>query len=234
VRAYATNSLGTFYGNEISFKTIAVYSYAQGPTVNDIDGNSYPTIITNCNNQTWTTKNLNVSRYRNGDVIPEITDRYSWNQCKVGAWCYFQNNSANGIVYGKLYNCYAVNDPRGLAPTGFHVATDTEWTTFIGCLEGTILAGGKMKESGTSHWASPNTDAINSSGFSALPGGSRNEFGDFTPTAHIGWEGHWWPATGNNTIPNSPRHYNLNYNDSWADVHYDYLATGYSVRCVKD
>jgi len=124
-------------------------------------------------NQTWTLKNLDVSTYRNGDPIPQVQDNTAWANLSTGAWCYYLNNTANGTIYGKLYNWYAVNDPRGLAPNGYHIPTDAEWTTLTTYLGGSTLAGGKMKEAGSSHWLSPNTGATNSSGFKGLPGGFR-------------------------------------------------------------
>jgi uncharacterized protein (TIGR02145 family) len=99
--------------------------------------------------------NLNVSHYRNGDVIPQVTDPTAWSSLTTGAWCYYNNDTANGTVYGKLYNWYAVNDPRGLSPQGWHVPTDAEWTNLTSCLGGESLAGGKMKA--TTLWDSPNT-----------------------------------------------------------------------------
>src|ERR1035437_4904310 len=122
--------------------------------------------------QSWMLKNLDVSTYRNGDLIPEVTDGSAWSALTAGAWCWYNNDSAtNASTYGKLYNWYAVNDPRGLAPTGWHVPSDAEWTTLSTCLGGNAVAGGAMKETGTTHWTSPNTGATNSSGFTGLPGG---------------------------------------------------------------
>src|SRR5450759_3473794 len=126
--------------------------------------------------QVWMLKNLDVSTYRNGDLIPKVTDPTAWSALTTGAWCWCSNDSAtNASTYGKLYNRYAVNDPRGLPPTGWHVPSDAEWNTLITCLGGDpFVAGGAMKETGTTHWQSPNTDATNSSGFTGLPGGLRD------------------------------------------------------------
>jgi uncharacterized protein (TIGR02145 family) len=118
-------------------------------------------------------KNLNVSHYRNGDRIPQVKGPDKWAALTTGAWCWYNNDSANGAVYGKLYNWYAVNDPRGLAPEGWHIPSDAEWTTLTTFLGGEGVAGGKMKERGITHWIYPNTDATNSSGFTGLPGGVR-------------------------------------------------------------
>ena len=140
-------------------------------------------------NQIWMTKNLNVSRYRNGDPIPQVTDPIQWNNLTTGAWCYYANNTANGKIYGKLYNWYAVNDPRGLAPIGWHVPSDTEWTILTSSLGGQFVAGGKMKS--TTLWNSPNAAATNSSGFFGLPGGYCYQGFSF-PSGNTG---HWWSST---------------------------------------
>ena len=95
--------------------------------------------------QTWMKKNLDVSRYRNGDVIPEVADLSTWVNLTTGAWCYYENKSDNGTTYGKLYNWYAVNDPRGLAPAGWHIPSDAEWTSLITFLNGTSVAGTAMR-----------------------------------------------------------------------------------------
>src|ERR1035437_8570614 len=124
--------------------------------------------------QVWMLKNLDVSTYRNGDLIPKVTTTTAWDALTTGAWRWCNNDPAMGVIYGKLYNWYVVNDPRGLAPTGWHVPSDAEWTTLSTCLGGYAVAGGAMKETGTTHWTSPNTGATNSSGFTGLPGGGRN------------------------------------------------------------
>jgi uncharacterized protein (TIGR02145 family) len=133
--------------------------------------------------QIWSTRNLDVTTYRDGTPIPQVTDPTQWQNLTTGAWCYYNNDPANGAIYGKLYNWYAVagihdNNPatpnKILAPIGWHVPTDTEWTTLTTFLGGDSVAGGKMKSTGTSLWESPNTGATNESGFSALPGGFRN------------------------------------------------------------
>ncbi len=148
--------------------------------------------VTICN-QVWMNKNLDVSTYRNGDPIPKVTDPTIWAGLTTGAYCYYNNDSAQyAAVYGKLYNWYAVNDPRGLAPIGWHVPSDAEWGALETCLGGSSVAGGKLKEAGTAHWSSPNTGAINSSGFAGLPGGRRRDYGTFDS---FGGYGFWWSST---------------------------------------
>ena len=143
--------------------------------------------VTICS-QVWMLKNLDVSKYRNGDDIPQVTDATTWANLTTGAWCYYENNTANGTVYGKLYNWFAVNDPRGLAPSGWHIPSQAEWVTLQNCLGND--PGGKVKETGTAHWNPPNTGATNSSGFTALPAGSRsNSNGVFEG---IGGGTTWW------------------------------------------
>ncbi|MGV9003096.1 FISUMP domain-containing protein [Flavobacterium sp.] len=169
-------------------KTGSVVVSNSSVTVTDIDGNVYQTVV--IGTQTWTQTNLNVSKYRNGDTIPQVTNQSTWANLTTGAWCYYQNNTANGATYGKLYNWYAVNDPRGLAPAGYHIPSDAERITLTTFLGGESIAGGKMKS--TTGWNSPNTAATNSSGFTGLPGGCRNDYGSFY---FIGETGYWWSSS---------------------------------------
>jgi uncharacterized protein (TIGR02145 family) len=144
--------------------------------------------------QIWTSKNLNVTTYRNGDVIPQVQDANAWANLSTGAWCYYENNTANGSSYGKLYNWYAVNDPRGLAPKGYHIPTDNEWTILSENLGGTSEAGTKMKSS--SGWKN-NSNGTNTTGFAGLPGGYRYDYGYFF---NVGAHGYWW-SSSEYTIP---------------------------------
>ncbi|NBU72637.1 MAG: hypothetical protein EBS53_14545, partial [Bacteroidetes bacterium] len=132
-RSYAKNTGGLVaYGNEVTFTTVSpVPSFSCGTTsITDVDGNSYATV--QIGTQCWTQSNLRVGKYRDGSSIPNITDNTLWSQTNTsstGAWCNYNNDANNGTTYGKLYNWYAVNDSRGLCPTGWHVPTDAEWTT---------------------------------------------------------------------------------------------------------
>lgn len=146
--------------------------------------------------QVWMKRNWTGTRYRNGDRIPQVTDPAQWGALITGAWCWYNNDSAKGRIYGKLYNWYAVNDTRGLAPTGWHVPSDAEWTTLSSFLGGDVVAGGKMKSTGTAYdgtglWRKPNSDATNSSGFTGHPGGFRGT-GSFID---IGGGGYWWSSS---------------------------------------
>ena len=192
--------------------------------------------------QTWTTKNLDVATYSDGTPIPQVTDPTAWANLTTGAWCYYKNDAATGTTYGKLYNWYAaagiydaasLSNPalrKKLAPTGYHVPTDAEWSTLTTCLGGESVAGGKMKEAGTTHWNSPNTLATNSSGFTGLPGGYRYDVGPFL---NIGNYGYWWSSSEVDTKIAWSR-----YLDSFAGSATSYGPSlkedGFSVRCLRD
>jgi uncharacterized protein (TIGR02145 family) len=179
--------------------------------------------------QTWILRNLEVVTYANGDPIPEVQGATAWKALTTGAWCYYNNDPANGPIYGKIYNWYAVNDPRGLAPLGQHVPTDTEWTTLTTFLGGLTVAGGKLKEVGTTNWNAPNTDATNISGFTALPGGYRYNIGPFS---NIGYIGYWWTSSEYDT-PNARYQY-LASNTGTAFSFSSNKKLGFSVRCLID
>lgn len=219
-----------------SFAILILQSCSSGSTdnnsnnsyVTDIDGNIYSTIII-CNKK-WTQTNLNVSHYRNGDVIPQVTNPIQWANLTTGAWCYYNNDSSNGAVYGKLYNWYAVNDSRGLAPDGWHIPTDSEWISLTSCIGG-VGFGGKLKETGNAHWISPNTEATNSSGFTALPAGQRSFYDGTFSFLQSGTA--WWSSTeaGNSSITWTRGLVNF-----WGTVSRNdmYKGFGISVRCVKN
>jgi uncharacterized protein (TIGR02145 family) len=185
-----------------------------------------PTVL--IGTQRWMDKNLDVVTYQNGDTIPQVTDRATWASLTTGAWCYYNNDPANDEVYGKLYNWHAVNDPRGLAPAGFHIPTSAEWSTLVTNLGGASVAGGKMKTTGTTNWNSPNIDATNQSGFKALPGGFRYYEGSFL---ELGQRALFWTATG---IDNDA-YYNYIYNNSGNTGGFrEGKVDGFSVRVIKD
>ena len=208
IRSYATNAVGTAYGNEVVFTTPVL------GTIGD---------------QVWATQNLNVSSYRDGTPIPLVEDAATWASLTYGAYCYYNNDPANGEIYGKLYNWYAVNDSRGLAPAGYHIPTHAEWITLHQTLGGNTVAGGKMKEAGTSHWTTPNTGASNSSGFSFLPGGYRLESGEFG-AIHDG--GYSWCSTLYSATKGWFR-FVVYYEEQLRYTGSLFIA-GMSVRCIKD
>ena len=193
---------------------------------------NYPSVL--IGGQYWMDKNLDVTTYRNGDPIPYVTDSTLWANTTAGAWCYYNNDPANGSLYGKLYNWYAVKDSThgGLAPLGWHIPTDGDWTTLTTTILGGItVAGGKMKVAGTTRWTTPNTGATNSSGFAGLPGGYRVSNGSFASIS-IGYSGFWWSSTELNTASAWLRY--LNCNDSKSFRGGDFKASGFSVRCLRD
>jgi uncharacterized protein (TIGR02145 family) len=189
-------------------------------------------------NQKWTDKNLDVSTYRDGTVIPKVDDA-TWSTLTTGAYCYYNNDSTTyAAIYGKLYNWYAVvgihdndaNTPnKTLAPEGWHVPTDGEWTTLTDTLGGVSVAGGKMKEAGLAHWLSPNTDATNESGFAGLPGGGRVYDGSFYG---IGGDGYWWSSTEGDAASAWGRGLGR-YDGSVGRSGHD-KGSGFSVRCLRD
>src|SRR5690554_5475820 len=157
-------------------------------SITDIDGNTYKTVT--IGTQTWMAENLKVTKYNDGIAIPNVTDNTAWRELATGALCDYANTPSNSETYGKLYNWHAVNTGK-LCPTGWHVPSDAEWTELTDYLGGTSVAGGKLKETGTTHWAR-NTGATNETGFTALPGGGRDDSGTFYG---IGGDGFWWSAT---------------------------------------
>ena len=179
--------------------------------------------------QTWTGCNADTEFYNNGNPIPYVDDAVVWASLTTGAWCWYDNNSANETIYGKLYNWYAVNDPRGIAPAGYHVPSDTEWTTLTTFLGGTPIAGGKMKEEGFCHWNTPNTDATNTSLFTGLPGGFRYNTGNFS---FLNTFGAWWSST--ERYAGNPWYRGLYNFNGIVDVGSISTEHGLSVRFIKD
>jgi uncharacterized protein (TIGR02145 family) len=217
VRAYATNGVGTAYGNEISFSTNTSNGFSSCGGVTDLDGNSYQTV--QIGTQCWMQSNLKTSKYRNGDNIPIGVH-------SSGSYTVYNNNSNNNLIYGKLYNYYAVEDTRGICPTGWHVPTENEWQS--------LPDGGSLKSMLTQPsiggWNFPNQGANNLSGFSALPGGAFSvQYGH----NGLGLSGTWWSSTI--TQNSYPRYYTLNwdyptlyqFNNWWQNY-------GASIRCIKD
>ncbi len=195
--------------------------------VTDIDGNVYHTV--RIGTQVWMVENLKTTKYRDGTSIPNITDNTAWSNLTTGAYCDYNNGPSNSATYGRLYNWYAATDARGICPTGWHVPSDAEWTTLVNYFGGDSVAGGKLKEAGTTHWASPNTGATNESGFTAFPGGYRQSNGSFDD---IGIVGYWWSATGTDAATAWYRFMGCGNSDVGRN---NYGKTGgFSVRCVRD
>lgn len=214
-------------------------------TVSDIDGNVYP--VVRIGNQCWMAENLKTTRYRNGASIPNVTDQTDWGQLNSGAWANYGNNFNNDVIYGKLYNWYAVLDVRGLCPQGWHVATDDEWKTLEAALgmpaaqlnntgiRGDLLSlGGQMKttgtiQDGTGLWAGNNTGATNESGFSGLPGGWRTT----SQFAFLSFMGYWWSASENSATQQA-WYRGLNADDGGIERNLKDKRVGYCVRCLRD
>ena len=197
----------------------------------DIDNNTYKTVT--IGTQQWMAENLKVSKYNDGTEIPNITDNTQWKNLRSGAWANYNNAAAKNAKYGKLYNWYAVskttNGNKNVCPTGWHVPTDAEWTVLTDYLGGASVAGGKMKEVGTSNWNSPNTDATNTSLFTGLPGGFRYYDGNYY---YFGFNGYWWSSSEYYT--NNSWYRNLDGTNGSADSHASIKEHGLSVRCLRD
>jgi uncharacterized protein (TIGR02145 family) len=180
--------------------------------------------------QQWMEKNLEVTTYRNGDVIPQVASPAAWSSLSTGAWCWYNNNPENGAIYGKLYNWYAVNDSRGLCPAGWHVPTDAEWSILETALGGTSVTGGAMKTAGTIRWTTPNTGATNSSGFAALLGGyCVGVWGTFSS---INITGCFWASDEGASTHGWSRLVTHNSSETFR-LSQD-KKNGYSVRCIRD
>ena len=219
----------SYSGNSTNGKTTAEFnSDISYGTMTDQDGNVYKTVT--IGTQTWMAENLRTTKYNDGTAIPTVTDNDEWGDLTDGAFCNY-NDTANIdyiATYGRLYNWYTVNTGK-LAPIGWHVPTDAEWTTLSDYLGGLSITAGKLKEAGTTHWYSPNTGATNETGFTALPGGSRSSNGTF---GNIGNYGYWWSTTEYNATYSLHRSMSYNYNNVSG---YSYKKVlGFSVRCVKD
>ena len=217
-RAKAVNAIGIIYGEDVQFST----------TVTDYEDNVYTTVTIGA--QVWMVENLKTTKYRNGDLIgtttPVTLDISSESSPKY-QWAY-NGNENNISTFGRLYTWYAVTDSRNLCPAGWHVPNGAEWTTLTTYLGGEAVAGGKLKETGTTHWQSPNTDATNESSFIGLPGGSRL----ISTFDRFGFNGFWWSSTEFST---SGAHYlSMYYN--YGMVYRDVIIkkVGFSVRCLRD
>jgi uncharacterized protein (TIGR02145 family) len=201
-------------------------------TVTDVDGNVYNTV--QIGGQCWMAENLATETYNDGSAIPTGLSNSAWQLTTSGAFAVYDDAPANKGTYGLLYNWYAVADPRGICPAGWHVPTDGEWTELTDHLGGEPIAGGPMKTTGTlgagtGLWNAPNTGATNISGFSGLPGGCRNFNGYYYD---LGYYGFWWSATESSTLNAWYRRLDNDYTVvSRFDV---YKILGFSVRCVQD
>lgn len=230
LKAYAINGAGVAYGNQITFTTQPGILFSNGNGVN-YNGYLYPSIVYD-NGQEWMTENLKTNSYSNGDIIP---NNFQWQSLTSGAYGYYNDQSANNTAYGKLYNHYAVSDPRNICPTGWHVPTQSEFIQLINYLGGEGIAGGVMKSTGNLNdgngiWSFPNGAATNESGFSAVPGGQGNSNG----YSGINNAGFFWSSTSANT--NNAFYIMLNAADGTILMPFSATVktSGFSVRCIKD
>jgi len=199
--------------------------YIKG-TVTDVNGNGYHTV--KIGTQIWMVENLKAASYRYGDPIPEFTGGPVWITLTTGASLNYNNDFYKVSIFGRLYNWYAVDDFRGLAPSGWHVPSDSEWQLLVDYLGGDAVAGGKMKETGTAHWNSPNYGATNESGFSAIQSGY---FVGNSLLGYVGYRARYWSSTERD---NNAWYLDVSYNSSAVFRALDFKRLGYSIRCVKD
>ena len=210
----------------LTFGSILVHAQ----TMKDMNGNVYRTAKLGI--QEWSATNLNVTTFRNGDIIPEAKTKEEWMKAGADekpAWCYYKNDPVNGFKYGKLYNWFAINDKRGLAPEGWRISINRDWELLIKNLLGIDYAGPKLKSA--NGWKSKN--GINKIGFSALPSGLRSDDGDFNS---LGTIGQWWSNTEPVEVTKSDLIYSTKLNDNTVEVSYIKVkkSTGLSVRCVRN
>jgi uncharacterized protein (TIGR02145 family) len=238
------NTIATWSKTPVLISNNGNFSFTQSvsPGFQDIDGNLFDTV--SIGQQVWMKQNLRVTKYRNGDPIQTNLGNSDWQNASAGAFAIYNNSAINDSLFGKLYNWYAVADPRGLCPVGWHIPTDSEWNQLVKFLDPaadtltnptqSFIAGGMLKATGTQQagsglWLAPNNGANNSSGFTGLPGGVRSVTGSFVG---IGGFGYWWSST---PLFNGDVFFrNLNTNDGQIYQYYSVPASGYSVRCVKD
>jgi uncharacterized protein (TIGR02145 family) len=220
VKAYATNSMGTGYGDEVTFTTLAT-------NTSDIDGNVYRVVEIGA--QVWFADNLKTTKYNDGSAIPNVTLGTAIIGLTTGAYCWYNNDINNKNLYGALYNWFSANTGK-LCPTGWHVPSDSEYSLLSTVAGGDPSAGNKLKEAGTAHWVSPNP-ATNETGFTALPGGYRFVDGNFIG---FGTNAYFWSSTEANTQDAWSR---ILYNNNGVFLRFstsNFKQSEYSIRCVKD
>jgi uncharacterized protein (TIGR02145 family) len=201
----------------------------------DVDTREFGFYDISIGQQIWISRNLDIVRFSNGDIIPEALSPEDWetaNSNKQPIWCYYDYNPSNNNKYGKLYNWYAVNDPRGLAPTGYRIPTDIDWEDLTTFLEGKDIAGEKLKSN--YGWEVNGTNSI---GFNAIPCGYVNENGEFSD---IDKHSYWWTNTEHSSLfsflnEESNALFRMIYSDK-SDLESDTFdkRCGLSVRCIKE
>lgn len=197
-------------------------------TVKDIDGNVYH--IIKIGTQRWMLENLKTTKYRDGTSIPNVTDGVAWEDLTTGAYCDYNNVATNSNTYGRLYNWYSITNSHQLCPAGWHVPSDADWNLLVNYLGGDSVAGGKMKETGLTHWCTPNTGATNSSGFTALPAGMRTC--PDGPFSNLQGRCTFWSST-QDVIGYAWTRYIFSFQKGLTRNNYA-MSHGYSIRCIKD
>jgi uncharacterized protein (TIGR02145 family) len=198
--------------------------YSQGSGIYDIDGNFYPTIVL-YNGQEWMQKNLEVTKYRNGESLITGLDEFTWAPSTSGAYI---SSALEGLPYGHYYNWFAVSDLRGLCPTGWHVPNYFDWNNLKNSLGGADFAGCLMKSTET--WSDPNYPSFNLSGFSGLSGGLGTS--GVVGTGALGYSGWWWSSSVNSNGWPMVQQVYLVSNSIVEQL--DYNHSGFNVRCIKD
>jgi len=233
-----------YKGTSGNYSTVVTDVPTAGKTINfnfaactDADGNNYK--VVKIGTQTWMAENLKTTKYNDGTPIPNVTVDATWATLTTGAYSDYSNTPANSTTYGRLYNWYAVdnnaatkvasNGGKNVCPTNWHIPTDTEWTTLTTFLGDYSVAGGKLKETGTNHWISPNAGATNETGFTALAGGTRSKDGTFSLMGNYGF---WWSSSESSAA------YGWGVSMFYGNTGNGRVSldkqNGFSVRCIKD
>jgi uncharacterized protein (TIGR02145 family) len=235
VRAYAMNSIGTVYGNQVSFTTkvtgVKFNSSLTYGILTDIDGKNYKTIPVG--SQVWMAENLKTTKFNDGTDIPLISDAAQWTNIITPAFSWYaDNDTLYENIYGAYYNWFAVSTGK-LCPAGWHIPSDAEFQVMVDFLGGSTSAGSKLKESGSNNWSLPNGDATNASGLTALPSGMRGSLdGSFSGQ---GIYGGWWTTTETNASPMGAAWSRWIHADTTVVAHSEiFKKDGFSVRCIKN
>ena len=230
VRAFATNSDGTAYGNDV---TVVLLKNGTEAPVTDVEGNVYKTV--RLGTQVWMAENLRVTKFQNGSPIPNIEDSASWANSASAGYCWFLNDSTKyKSSYGPIYNGYCVTDSRNISPNGWHIPSNNEWITLINYVQAADYGCGPIKEAGTLHWLSSNIIATNSTGFTALPIAYRDKIGSFCRDSELGKNCYFWSSTVDDTlglymIGIGYENYNIG---PLRDIYNSRF--GMAIRCIKD
>ena len=213
-----------------------------GTFIEPHEGKTYKTIV--IGKQEWMAENLDVSHYRDGTPIVNLQENYDWDEIpqnpdksidEISAWCYYENNEKYGKIYGKLYNWYAVNNPRGLTPKGWRIPTKEDWSILTKYISDPQLGPEcdsiKLLERGTSHWCRSSKKVTNETGFTALPGGQRSYDGKFKSIRNLGY---WWSSDLIKDSPPRALCFYITYYKSRLEKDYLIRDYGLSVRCIKE